>query len=55
MTLPSASTAPDLHDRALEAAAAIRAASPDRPRVGVVLGSGLGGFAEEVETVATLS
>ena len=32
-----------------DAVEAIRARSPRRPRVGVVLGSGLGGFAEAVE------
>jgi len=32
-----------------EAVAAVRARSDVRPRVGVVLGSGLGGFADAVE------
>ena len=34
------------HDAAVEA---IRARSPEPPQVGVVLGSGLGGFADAVE------
>ena len=37
---------PDLHERAVEAAVAIRGLVPEQPRYGVVLGSGLGGFAE---------
>ena len=34
------------HDAAVDA---IRARSPEPPQVGVVLGSGLGGFADAVE------
>ena len=45
------------HDRwrSTQCVDAIRARAPGfTPRVGVVLGSGLGGFADEVEAVATL-
>ncbi len=39
----------DLYERVREAAAAIRERTRLRPRFGVVLGSGLGGFAREIE------
>ncbi|MBX6313631.1 MAG: purine-nucleoside phosphorylase [Isosphaeraceae bacterium] len=38
----------DLHERATEAAVFIQESVPDFPRIAVVLGSGLGGFAESL-------
>ncbi len=37
-----------------EAAGAIRREWPDRPRVGIILGTGLGGLAEQIATETTL-
>jgi purine-nucleoside phosphorylase len=44
----------DLYDQIQEAVATIRTETPLTPRVGVVLGSGLGAFAERVEDSVTL-
>jgi purine-nucleoside phosphorylase len=41
---------PDLYTRATHAAAHIRALSPTTPALGVILGSGLGAFAEHVQS-----
>jgi purine-nucleoside phosphorylase len=48
MTPPLQSPATDLFSRAEEAAAAIRAACPEPPRVAVVLGSGLNELADRI-------
>src|SRR6059058_5701185 len=48
MTAPPSSTRPDLHTRAEEAAAAIRAACAQPPRIAVVLGSGLNELADRL-------
>lgn len=45
---------PDLFAQATEAAAYIRRLSPLTPRVGIILGSGLGEFAAAVESSATI-
>jgi purine-nucleoside phosphorylase len=47
-------TGGDLYQRVVRAAEAIRARSSVRPRFGVVLGTGLGGFAREVEAVTRI-
>jgi purine-nucleoside phosphorylase len=39
----------DIYDKAEAAAAHIRALSPQTPRVGIILGSGLGGFGSQVQ------
>jgi purine-nucleoside phosphorylase len=44
-----------LYDQVQEAAAAIRAQWPGRPRVGIILGTGLGGLVEEIEAEAVLT
>lgn len=44
----------DLHIEIAAAANAIRSRWPKRPRVGIVLGTGLGGFASEIATDATI-
>src|SRR4051812_18428445 len=44
-----------LYDRVEEARAAIRAVWAGQPRVGIILGTGLGGLVEEVEAEATLA
>lgn len=46
---------PDLYTRALAAADAIRAVHGTRPTLGLVLGSGLGNFASQVENATTLA
>ena len=45
---------PDLYTRATAAADFIRAQSPVRPRIGIILGSGLGAFASAVESATTI-
>lgn len=45
----------DQYDRIMEAVAFIRSGSPLRPRVGAVLGSGLGEFAGRVEASAAIA
>ena len=45
---PISSAPPDLHTRAEEAAAVIRAAAADTPRLAVVLGSGLNELADRI-------
>lgn len=40
---------PDLYDRANAAADHIRSVAPQSPRIGIILGSGLGGFGSQVE------
>jgi purine-nucleoside phosphorylase len=42
-----------LYDQVQQAAGAIRARWPGRPSVGIILGTGLGGLAEEIATEAT--
>jgi purine-nucleoside phosphorylase len=44
----------DLHDQIQEAAAAIRAKWTGQPRAGIILGTGLGGLAQEINTEAAL-
>ena len=44
----------ELFDRVEEAAAAIRARCDHKPKVAVILGTGLGGLAKEVETKTTI-
>src|SRR5262249_20374489 len=44
----------ELYDQIQEAAAAVRARWAGRPRVGIILGTGLGGLAEEVEADAAI-
>ncbi len=46
---------PELYDQVQEAAAAIRARWPGHPRVGIILGTGLGGLAEDIQTEAALT
>jgi len=43
-----------LYDRAAAAAAHIRALTPHTPRVGIILGSGLGGFGSQVEDATVI-
>jgi len=43
-----------LAEQIAEASTAIRAQWSTRPRVGIILGTGLGGFAEEIETQAAI-
>jgi len=43
-----------LFDKAAAAAARIRALSPHTPRIGVILGSGLGGFGSQVEDATVI-
>jgi purine-nucleoside phosphorylase len=45
---------PDLYEQIEEAKAAIQARWKGRPRVGIILGTGLGGLVEEIEAEATL-
>jgi purine-nucleoside phosphorylase len=45
---------PDLYDQIQDAARAIRERWSGRPRAGIILGTGLGGLAQEIETEATL-
>jgi purine-nucleoside phosphorylase len=45
---------PDQYTRALTAAAAIRSHHPTRPTLGIILGSGLGNFASQVEDPTTI-
>ena len=45
---------PELYDQVQEAASAIRARWPGKPRVGIILGTGLGGLAEEVAAEAAI-
>jgi purine-nucleoside phosphorylase len=45
----------DLFDRVQEAAAALRAKWSGRPRVGIILGTGLGGLVEEIKTEAAFA
>lgn len=52
MTAEQGSTA--LYDRAERAAQSIRARTSARPRIAIVLGSGLGGFAEEFEEAVAI-
>jgi purine-nucleoside phosphorylase len=54
MTPPLPSTPTDLHTRAEEAAEAIRAACPEVPRIGVVLGSGLNELAGRLPDGVTI-
>jgi purine-nucleoside phosphorylase len=44
---------PELYDQIQEASAAIRARWAGRPRVGIILGTGLGGLVEEIEAEAS--
>jgi purine-nucleoside phosphorylase len=43
-----------LYDRAATAAAHIRALTPHTPRIGIILGSGLGGFGSQVEDATVI-
>jgi purine-nucleoside phosphorylase len=45
---------PELYDQIQEAARAVRAQWPGQPRVGIILGTGLGGLAEDIATEAAL-
>jgi purine-nucleoside phosphorylase len=45
----------ELYDQIEEARLAVQARWPGRPRVGVILGTGLGGLAEEIEAEQVLS
>jgi purine-nucleoside phosphorylase len=45
----------ELYDQVQEAAGAVRARWPGRPRVGIILGTGLGGLAHEIEAEAALA
>jgi purine-nucleoside phosphorylase len=54
MTSPLPSSPTDLHARAEEAAAAIRAASAEPPRIGIVLGSGLNELADRLPDGLTI-
>ncbi len=45
---------PSLFDKAQAAAAHIRALAPTQPHVGIILGSGLGGFGSQVESAITI-
>jgi purine-nucleoside phosphorylase len=44
----------ELYDQVQEATRAIRAKWPGRPRAGVILGTGLGGLAEDIRTEAVI-
>ena len=44
----------DLHARALAAAAYIRSVAQHQPRLGLVLGSGLGDFADHVQKAVAI-
>jgi purine-nucleoside phosphorylase len=46
---------PELYDQIQQAVQAIRAKWSGRPRIGVILGTGLGGLAEEIEAEASLA
>lgn len=46
---------PLLKDRIKEAVRAVRASCPMRPKIGIVLGTGLGGLAEKIKASARLS
>jgi purine-nucleoside phosphorylase len=50
MTTVAASSSPDLHMRAEEAAAVLRAATGEAPRIAVVLGSGLNELADRLSS-----
>jgi purine-nucleoside phosphorylase len=54
MTPPLPAPAPDLHTRAAEAAATIRAVAAEAPRVGIVLGSGLNELADRLADPAVI-
>jgi purine-nucleoside phosphorylase len=43
-----------MYDKIQQATAAIQRRWPSKPRVGIILGTGLGGLAEDIETQATL-
>lgn len=45
----------ELYERIQEATAAVQAKWKGRPRVGIILGTGLGGLVEEIETEAALN
>ena len=45
---------PELYEQVQEATSAIQAHWKGRPRVGIILGTGLGGLVEEIETEAAL-
>jgi len=49
------SASPDQYARALAAADAIRVLHPAKPTLGIILGSGLGNFANNVESPTTIS
>jgi len=44
----------DLYDKIQEARAAIHQQWPGQPRVGIILGTGLGGFAEDIQAEASI-
>src|SRR5687767_5197611 len=44
----------ELYDQVQEAAAAVRARWAGRPRVGIILGTGLGGLTEEIRGAASI-
>ena len=44
----------ELYDQIQEAASAVRAKWPGQPRVGIILGTGLGGLAEEIQADAAI-
>jgi len=46
--------APDLYDKAQAAAAYVRSQTPHTPRVGIILGSGLGGFGSQVQNATVI-
>ena len=48
------STTPDLYARASAAANHIRSLTPHTPRIGIILGSGLGGFGSQVQDATTI-
>src|SRR5437763_3329875 len=45
---------PDLYDQIQEAAASVRARWPGRPSAGIILGTGLGGLAEDITTESAI-